>query len=169
MPIILSIPVVIVILAVILGINTKLEHKPYRISNYMLFGYYTLAYLIVILERIIAVPWLTTMFRVFSCESGPEGKTKTIENFAGEVVNAGFEYCWETSHIILAVYAGFAGLCFCLILALSLFMFSLDGFHSPLPWADEHPFVRLLILIQKLIVCVFFVFDPYVFFKEYCK
>ena len=90
--------------------------------------------------------------RVFVCNS-------TEENIGGEVTNSGFTKCWGTEQLIFSAFSIISLAFFLGLLLISLIGMSLNYFQSPLPWADDHIFIRILILTQKLGMVILLLYD----------
>ncbi|MDR3547587.1 MAG: hypothetical protein P4M11_04825 [Candidatus Pacebacteria bacterium] len=152
-PVIFAVPVVLFALCVILAFNSRLKHKPYRTSNYMYAGYYVLGYGLVLLERVLVMPWLMLVVQTFVCG-------KRTKNLAGEFVDTTFSGCWGATHIVYATYACLAATIYAVMVAVSCALYCLDFFNSPLPWVDEPALIRVLALTQKITIAAALVFDP---------
>lgn len=101
------------------------------------------------------MPWAILFFQSFNCGSNSI-------NIAGEIIYPPFTQCMGISQIVYFSVFIFCALCFSFLLWYTSFFFSLTILKSPVPWADQNFFGRILTLTQKLVIAAFLVFDPQV-------
>ena len=134
-------------------IYTKFSHKKkYEVSRLLIGGYNFIGYCLMIMERILIIPFVTIVLRIFINNSDEL-------NFAEEVVTSVFESSWTVEHIIFCVFAFISFLCYIGLMSLSMLMLSLNFRNSPLPWSDESIIVRAINIILQILLPMFLVFD----------
>jgi len=134
-------------------IFTKFKHKTYIAPTGKVICYNILGFSYILCEKIFLVPIIMCSIRVFVC-----GPIKM--NAVKETVSSAFTECWTIGHILFCVLSIFSLISFILLLIFSLLMLSISYLESPLPWADDQLLVRIILVIEKIVMCIIIIFDP---------
>lgn len=156
--VILALPIVTVIVSAVLMATIKV-HKHTNLSRIKLVLYNSIGYSLACSEKLFTIAVTMTYLRCFVCGAGRK-------NIAGEDVVSGFETCWSPGHIFFSMYAIISMVCFYGAFLVFTFAFSMNYFKSPLPWADESAWCRLLVAAQKVTMSAFLIFDPEVILAD---
>ncbi|MDR3549504.1 MAG: hypothetical protein P4M11_14765 [Candidatus Pacebacteria bacterium] len=154
--VILAIPYLAFLLGVFLLYLTFDKRSTGIIVNACVQQSYSIAgYLFVVLMRFLPLPFVMALLQAFTCQS-PE------RNFAEEPVSMGFaaDKCWSVGQIVIAAVGGVGILLYIALEVFALLFYSSMCYISPLPWADQHPQLSLILLTQKIVIACFLVFDP---------
>lgn len=141
----------------VLMVCSKTRHKPYKLSKLYYLGYVILGQFTIISERIFIVTFSMLSFGSLLC-----GEEKT--NLGEEVVSSRFDTCWSAGHIAYVVFSLLSLTLLLVPTLVAIFLFTLNYFKSPLPYADETVITRSISFIQKVMLAILLVYDRKVAF-----
>ena len=110
---------------------SKLSPRLCHTNMYIIFGYNLIGNGCILIEKILLLPYLIFMFRIFNCN-------ETLTNIGGENVTSGFETCWTASHFVLVIFAIISILFYAILILLSLWIFSASYSGSPFPCEQKY-------------------------------